>query len=101
MGEPDAFRVDIPVLLDVARGYDSVADLVDSVVRNQLGGLSFDGAIAGREHAASGDALRWALEGLIDQLSQWSRACAEVGAVLRSSADRHLDADTVAAGRLG
>jgi hypothetical protein len=93
--------VDIPVLLDVARGYASVADVIDSVQRRSLGGLSFDGAVAGRDHAASGDAVRWALEALSDQLGQWSRACSEIGAVLRTSADRHVDADAGAAGRLG
>src|SRR5262245_18761193 len=58
MGQPDVARVDVAALHAVARQYETVADIVESVVRTHLTGLAFDGAVAGRTHVARGDALR-------------------------------------------
>jgi len=69
-------------------------------VRAQLN-LEFDGAGAGRMHVARGDALRAAVDRVVDQLRQWSRASREIAAVLRASADRYTEADARAAQRLG
>ncbi len=88
-------------MLDAARQYDISADMVDAAVRTHLTGLRFDGAVAGRVHAAQGDALRRAVDDLAHRLQQWSRASAEVAAELRSSADRYVDVDARGAGRLG
>jgi hypothetical protein len=101
MGQPDAARVDVAALIAVARQYDAVADIVDGAVRSHLSGLAFDGATAGRMHVAGGDALRDAIDDVVDQLRQWSRASAEIASALRTSADRYAAADTDFARRVG
>ena len=101
MGQPEFARVDVAALHAVGRQYEAVADMVDGAVRRHLTGLVFDGAVAGRAHAARGDALRAAVDHVADQLRQWSRAAAEIAAALRASADRYAEADAGAARRLG
>jgi hypothetical protein len=101
MGHPEVARVDVAALHAVAHQYENVADMVDGAVRRHLTGLMFDGAVAGRVHAARGDALRAAIDHVVDQLGQWSRAAAEIAAVLRTSADRYAEADVSAARRVG
>jgi Excreted virulence factor EspC, type VII ESX diderm len=101
MGQADVAHVDVAALIAVARQYETVADMVDRAVRSHLTGLAFDGAAAGRMHIARGDALRSAVDHVVDGLRQWSRASAEIAAVLRASADRYADADTYAARRVG
>jgi Excreted virulence factor EspC, type VII ESX diderm len=101
MGQPELARVDVATLHAVARQYEAVADIVDGAVRTHLTGLMFDGAVAGRPHVAGGDGLRTAVDRVVDQLRQWSRAAAEIAAVLRASADRYADADVSAARRVG
>jgi hypothetical protein len=99
MGERDAARVDVAALLGVAGEYQGVADAVDTVVRTRLAGLQFGGAAAGRMHVAGGEAVRIAIDGVVDQLRDWSRASAEIAATLRTTALRYDEAD-VRAGRL-
>jgi Excreted virulence factor EspC, type VII ESX diderm len=101
MGQPEVARVDVAALHAVARQYEAAADIVDGAVRTHLSGLGFDGAAAGRMHAARGDALRIAVDHVANQLRQWSRAAAEIAAVLRVSADRYAEADARAARRVG
>jgi hypothetical protein len=101
MGQAEAARVDVAGLHAVARKYEAVADIVDGAVRTHLSGLMFDGAAAGRAHVARGDALRVAVNRVVDQLEQWSRAAAEIAAALRASADRYAEADVSAARRMG
>jgi excreted virulence factor EspC (type VII ESX diderm) len=101
MGQPEVARVDVAALHAVAHQYEAVADIVDSAMRTHLSGLMFDGATAGRMHVARGDALRAAVDRVVDQLRQWSRAAKEIAASLRASADRYAEADTGAARRLG
>ena len=101
MGQTDAVRVDVTALHAVARRYQIVADIVDGAVRTHLAGLAFDGATAGRVHAARGDALRVAVDHVVDQLGQWSRAAAEIAAALRTAADRYAEADANAARFVG
>ena len=101
MGLPEVARVDVPALHAVARQYEAAADIVEGAVRTHLTGLVFDGAAAGRIHVARGDALRTAVDHVVNQLLQWSRAAAEIAAALRASADRYAEADAGAAGRLG
>jgi uncharacterized protein YukE len=101
MGDTTAARVDVSALLGIARQYQAAADTVESAVRSHLTGLAFDGAVAGRAHAARGDALRAGVDRLALQLRQWSRASAEIAAALRASADRYADADARAARRVG
>jgi Excreted virulence factor EspC, type VII ESX diderm len=101
MGERDAARVDVMAVLDVARGYDAIADMIDDGVDEHLTHPSFDGAVAGRAHAARGDALRTAIGHLADQMRTWSRASAEIGSALRVSADAYAGVDALGARRLG
>jgi hypothetical protein len=101
MGQPDVARVDVAALHVVASQYEAAADIVDAAVRTHLTGLVFDGATAGRAHVARGDALRAAVDHVVDQLRQWSRAAAEIAAALRASADRYAEADANAASRVG
>ncbi len=101
VGEPDIARVDVAAVLDVARQYDTASEIVDAAVRAHLTGLRFDGAVAGRVHAARGDALRLAIDDLVYRLQQWARACAEIAAELRSCADRYVDVDARGARRIG
>ena len=101
MGEPDIARVDVAAVHDVARQYDAASDIVDAAVRTHLTGLRFDGAVAGRVHAAQGDALRLAVDDLVHRLQQWTRAAAEIAAELRSCADRYVDVDIRGARRIG
>ena len=100
MGERDAARVDIATVLDVARRYEAIADVLDGVTRTRLSPPSFGAADAGRAHAAHGDSLRRAIVDVVDQLRTWSRASNEIAAALRASADHYVDADVRGAGRL-
>jgi uncharacterized protein YukE len=101
VGEPDIARVDVAAVLDIARQYDAASDMVDAAVQTHLTGLRFDGAVAGRIHAAQGDALRLAVDDVVHRLRQWARACAEIAAELRSCADRYVDVDARGAQRIG
>jgi hypothetical protein len=101
MGQPDVARVDVAALHAIARQYEAAADIVEGAVRTHLSGLVFDGAAAGRMHVARGDGLRTAVDQVVDQLRQWSRAAAEIAAALRASADRYSEADARAARRVG
>jgi hypothetical protein len=101
MGQPDVARVDVAALHAVARQYEAASDIVEAAVRTHLTGLSFDGATAGRMHVAHGDALRAAVDHVVGQLRQWSRAAAEIAAALRASADRYAEADARSARRVG
>jgi hypothetical protein len=101
MGQPDVAHVDVAALHAVARQYEVAAEIVDGAVRTHLTGLVFDGAAAGRVYVARGDALRAAVDRVVDQLRQWSRAAAEIAAVLHASADRYAEADVRAAHRVG
>ena len=100
MGERDAARVDIGALLDAAGRYDAVADALDGAVRTHLA-ATFAGAVAGRAHAARGDAVRSAVERLGDDLRMWARSSAELASALRGSADRYVAAEARGAVRLG
>jgi hypothetical protein len=101
MGQLEVARVDVAALHAVARHYEAAAGIVDGAVRTHLTGLGFDGASAGRMHVARGDALHAAIDRVVDQLRQWSRAAAEVAATLHVSADRYAEADARAAERVG
>ncbi len=101
MGENESAHVDVGALLDVASRYDAVADVVDGLARTHLDRLTFDGAVAGRDYAARGDALRRAVDEVVDQLHVWARAMREIASALRTSAARYVDVDARGAARLG
>jgi len=93
-------EVDVAAVHRVADQLGAAAELIDRAVGDHLARLAFSGASAGRAHAARGDALRAGLERLGAQLSQWSRASADVAVALRASADRYADAELYAAARI-
>lgn len=97
----DASRVDIAALLSIADRYQGVGDLVGDAVRMHLGDLKFDGAGAGRAYIAHGDAVRSAVGEVVSLLWRWSRACSEIAAALRVSADRYAETDVRAGRRMG
>lgn len=99
MGQQNAF-VDAAAVRTVANRFDGTAQLIDDAVRTHFARLAFDGATAGRAYIGHGDALRVALNRLAGELSQWARATAEIATALRASADRYVDADLSAAGRV-
>ena len=91
-------HADVAELRTVADRFDQVAELAEQAARMRL---AFDGAGAGRAHAAWGDGLRSVLGELIADLALWSRAAAEIGACLRSGAQRYVDAEHAAAAGIG
>lgn len=99
MGQQNAF-VDAAAVRTVANRFDDTAQLIDDAARNHFARLAFDGATAGRAYIGHGDALRFALNRLASELSQWARATVEIATVLRASADRYAEADLSAAGRV-
>jgi hypothetical protein len=99
MGQRNAV-VDAAVLRTVANRFDDAAQLIDGAVRAHFGSLAFDGAAAGRSYVGHGDALRLALNRLAGELGQWARATGEIAIALRASADRYIEADLSAAGRV-
>lgn len=100
MGHSESVLADAGGLLDAAHRFDALAELVDGVVRH-LDRLTFDGAVAGAAHAARGDAVRRAVDDVADQVLEWARALREVGSALAASGRRYVEADAVAAARLG
>lgn len=101
MGEIETARVDVGALLEVAGRYDEVAHVLDGVAGTHLARLTFDGALAGRDYVARGDALRRAVDDAVEQIRVWSRASREIASALRSSGDRYVEADARGAVRLG
>jgi hypothetical protein len=92
--------IDVAAVHRAADQFGAAADLIDAAVRDHLARLSFDGAVAGRDHAAHGDALRVQLQRLAAELSRWSTASVHVAAALRAGADRYADAELYAAQRI-
>lgn len=93
-------RFDSSAVRRVADQLGAAAGLLDRAVADHLARLAFDGASAGRAHAARGDALRVELARLTSEVTQWSRAAAEIAAALRAGADRYGDAELYAAARI-
>jgi hypothetical protein len=98
MGERDGARIDVAAVRAAADQFDAAGELVDRAARIRVG---FDGATAGRAHAADGDTLRRARDGVAGDLAAWARAAAEIAASLRAAADRFADADRHAASGIG
>lgn len=101
MGDIEATHVDVGALLDVARRYDAVADVVEGVARTHLARLNFDGAVAGRDYTARGNSLRRTVGDVVEQMHVWSRALREIASALRASAHRYVETDARGAVRLG
>ncbi|WP_156687315.1 type VII secretion target [Mycobacterium sp. Marseille-P9652] len=93
-------QVDPSATRAVADQFTTAAELIDGAVDEHLARLTFGGAVAGRAHTARGDALRAELGRLTTALSEWARACSDIAAALRASADRYVDAELYAAARI-
>lgn len=93
-------RVDTAALYAIAYRFGAAADMIDGAVGDHLAWLTFDGATAGRAHTARGDALRNGLDRLVAEMTQWSRASAEIAATLRGSAERYGESELYAAARI-
>jgi hypothetical protein len=93
-------EVDVAAVYAVADRLDEAAEILDDAVNDPLSRLVFGGSHAGRAYAARGDTVRAGLARLTAEVSQWSRATAEIGAALRSGADRYADAEQYAAARI-
>lgn len=90
-------QIDVAVLADAASRFDAIAASLDRIAASRV---TFGAARAGRAHAASGEAVRGALELLGDDVRSWSRAVAEIASQVRISADRYVGAEARAAARL-
>lgn len=93
--------LDGAALRSVADCFDATSATLDGAIRTRLGGLGFDGGVAGRDHVAAGEALRRALDGWAPELTRWSRAGIEIAAALRAGLARYADAEMSAADRVG
>lgn len=93
-------HVDLAALNAIADRLTDVAKFIDDAVGKHLAQLAFNGARAGREHLARGDALRAGLDRLAADLAQWSRAAVEIAVALRAGVDRYSDAEAYAAARI-
>ncbi|MDZ4269149.1 MAG: type VII secretion target [Mycobacterium sp.] len=93
--------MDVGVVREIAREYETTALIVDAAVRTHLGELAFGGARAGNAYSIHGDTLRTAVEEVVAALRRWSRAADDIAEALRATADRYQDADARAAARVG
>jgi hypothetical protein len=93
--------LDVAALHSVADCFEATAADIDTAIRIRLGGLAFDGRVAGRDHVAAGEEMRRALDGWVSELTRWSRANTEIAAALRGGLVRYEHAETSAADRVG
>lgn len=96
MGIGETTSLDPAALRAAAQRLDTVSDFVVGSAA-LLGDLRFDGSVAGRAHAAAGDAVRTVLDRLAGDLGRWAQAAGDLAVVLRSGADRHVAAESHAA----
>lgn len=93
--------LDAAAVESVADRFDATAADIDSAIRIRLGGLAFDGRVAGRDHAGAGEGLRHALDGWAPELARWSRTNTEIAVALRAGLARYGHAESSAADRVG
>ncbi|WP_234788872.1 type VII secretion target [Mycolicibacterium iranicum] len=94
-------RVDTIAVRAMAQEFTVAAAILGEAARKHMVHFDFGAATAGRAHAGRGEALGEALAEVASSVREWSRAAAEIAAVLDVSADRYEDADAGAADRLG
>lgn len=86
-------RIDGAAIRAAGQRFDLAAEVLDDAVRIQFGGMRFDGAVAGRRHVASGDAVNDAVIKLGEALAQWSRAAVEIAVTLRGAVSSFVEAE--------
>jgi hypothetical protein len=89
MGETS---INVAGVRGVAGEFDSVAEELQKAIQ-QLRGLSFGGASAGRWHTAKGDAVRDGLREVVTHLENWQRTNTAIAEQLRATAQRYADRD--------
>jgi Excreted virulence factor EspC, type VII ESX diderm len=92
--------IDLAAVYAVADRFGAAAAIIENAANDHLARLSFGGAVAGREHAARGDALRSGLGRLAAELSQWARAADEIAVTLRAGAQRYADTERYVTARI-
>lgn len=85
--------VDPAALRAAAQRMDNAADIVLAALRTRLGGLQFDGTVAGRAHAVAGASVRTGVDRLVADLAQWASVAREIAAALRAGADRYAESE--------
>lgn len=100
MGRQQVY-LDAAALHSVADCFDATARAIDTAARIRLGGLAFDGGVAGRDHVGAGESLRRALDAWAPELTRWSRAGTEIAWALRAGLARYGHAELTAADRVG
>lgn len=100
MGRQQVY-LDAAALRSVADCFDATAQDIDTATRIRLGGLTFDGGVAGRDHVGAGESLRRALDAWAPELARWSRAGTEIAWALRAGLARYGRAEWSAADRVG
>ncbi|BBY32900.1 hypothetical protein [Mycolicibacter minnesotensis] len=93
--------MDESALRAVADSYDSTAADIAVACRIHLGGLRFDGTVAGRDYARAGESLHRAIQAWGPELLRWSRAGVEIATALRIGMERYGQAVAAATERLG
>lgn len=96
MGETS---INVAGVRGVAGEFDNVANELQKAVE-QLRGLSFGGASAGRWHTAKGDAVRTGLREVVAHLENWQRTNTVIAEQLRATAQRYADREAKNAARM-
>ena len=79
---------------------DTAADIVLAALRTRLGGLQFDGAVAGRAHAVAGGSVRTGVDRLVADMAQWATVAREIAVALRAGAERYAESESQAVAAL-
>ncbi|MBA0045713.1 type VII secretion target [Mycobacterium sp. NPDC050853] len=87
MGETS---IDVPGVRGVAGEFDNLAGELQKAIE-QLRGLSFAGASAGRWHTAKGDQVSAGLREVVTHLEDWHRTNTAIAEQLRVTAQRYAD----------
>lgn len=83
----------------VAGEFDNIAGELQKAIE-QLRGLSFGGASAGRWHTAKGDDVRSGLREVVTHLEDWHRANTAIAEQLRATAQRYAERESKTAAKV-
>ncbi|MCX4096219.1 type VII secretion target [Nocardia sp. alder85J] len=92
MSSVDELRVDPPGLRQLAERAQQSADALGRY-SEQLGDIGFGAAIAGRDYAEHGQAVRAGVARVAGRLRQWSDDTAATAAAMRSAAASYTAAE--------
>lgn len=92
-------RIDVAGVQGVAGEFDNIAGELQKAIE-QLRGLSFGGASAGRWHTAKGDDVRSGLREVVTHLEDWHRANTAIAEQLRATAQRYAERESKTAAKV-